>query len=145
MQGRDVTRVTIRRRQKAVARIARQSNARLLLTFLALFAFTCQSYLTQTHIHLLPAFGTESTFAADGGAKSLTGSTLPKDKYPADQDPANCPICQEMVHAGQAIVPVAAAVFLPALPALGLVVIAETARHFNAPSHNWQGRAPPEA
>jgi hypothetical protein len=144
-QGRDVTRVSIRRKQKAVARVARQSNARLLLTFLALFAFTCQNYLTQTHIHVWRASGTDTQLAADSGGKSLAGSTVPKDKYPADQDPANCPICQEMVHAGPVIVPVAVAIVLPALPALGLVATAETARHFNAPSHNWQGRAPPKA
>jgi hypothetical protein len=139
-----VTRVSIRCRQKAVARIARQSNARVILTFLALFAFTCQSYLTQTHIHIWLAPSTDAPLAADSGSKSLAGSTLPKDKYPADQDPANCPICQEMVHAGQVIVPVAAAIVLPALTTLGLVVVAEAARHFNAPSHNWQGRAPPQ-
>jgi hypothetical protein len=143
-QGRDVTRVFIRRKQNTRARVARQSSARLLLTFLTLFAFTCQSYLTQTHIHIWLASGTEAPLAADSGTKSLPGSTAPKDKFPANQDPANCPICQEIVHAGPAIVPVAAAVVLSALPTLGLVIVAETARHFNAPSHNWQGRAPPQ-
>ena len=83
-----MTRVSIRRKQKAVARIARQSNARLLLTFLALFAFTCQSYLSQTHIHLWLSSGTDTQLTADSASKSLGGSTLPKDKYPADQDPA---------------------------------------------------------
>ena len=121
------------------------SDARFVLTFLALFAFTCQSFLTQTHIHIGLVSGTETPLFTDNGGKAPSGSTAPKDKYPANHDPANCRICQEVVHAGPAVVPAAAALVLSALPALSLVAVAETARHFQAPSHNWQGRAPPRS
>lgn len=128
-----------RRYARAVARINRMSNARVLLTFLALFAFTCQTYITQTHIHF--------PFAASGSAAiDVANKTAPnqngKEPFRPNQDPVNCPICQELVHAGSVITP--AAIVLPTvLPVFNLVAVAETALHFQAPSHNWQGRAPP--
>jgi hypothetical protein len=114
------------------------SNARLVLTFIALFAFTVQSYLTQTHIHVPPAIAS----AGDLGAAGEPAKNFP-DKYPANQDPANCPLCQEIVHAGQLVLPAATLLVLPSLVLFSVAVFIETATHFRAPSHIWQSRAPP--
>ncbi len=116
------------------------SSARLILTFVALFAFTVQSYLTQTHIHIPPAIA----LAGDIGAKAPVSEPAKdsKDRYPANQDPANCPICQEIMHAGQLVMPVMLLV-LPSAVAFAFPVFIETVTHFRAPSHIWQGRAPP--
>ena len=127
---------------RAVARVERMSNARLLLTFLALFAFTCQTYVTHTHIHFPRA--SDNLATTDVGSKAPLGKQDGKEPFRPNQDPVNCPICQELVHAGATVMP-AAIPILPALPVFSLVAIAETALHFQSPSHNWQGRAPPRS
>lgn len=127
---------------RAVARVEHMSNARLWLTFLALFAFICQTYITQTHIHFPRA--SDNLATTDVGSKAPLGKQDGKEPFRPNQDPVNCPICQELVHAGVAVMP--AAIIVPlALPIFNLVAVAETARHFRAPSHNWQGRAPPRS
>jgi hypothetical protein len=141
LQGRDAVKLAIRQRNqsRARAKLARMSNARLILTFVALFAFTVQNYLTQTHIHVPPAIA----LAGDLGATGEPAKNSP-DKYPANQDPANCPICQEIMHAGQPIVPAVVLLALPSVVVFGFPVFIETVTHFRAPSHIWQGRAPPQ-
>lgn len=133
-----MTRKSKRRGRNAYARVARVSNARLLLTFLAIFAFTCQSYLTQTHIHLRLA-SADVLFSGETGGKAPSQ----KDGFPLKQDPANCLICQQLAHAGAAVMPAEAALVSMALPFFGKIGFVETAQHFRAPSHIWQGRAPP--
>lgn len=135
-------RVAIRQRNKSRARtkLARMSSARLILTFVALFAFTVQSYLTQTHIHHPQAIGLAGDVGAAGEpAKNST------DKYPANQDPANCPLCQEIMHAGHVVIPAATLLVLPSYAAFNVIVFTEVITPFRAPSHIWQGRAPPKA
>jgi hypothetical protein len=120
------------------------SQARLAVTFLALFSFTVQSYLTQTHIHIPPALAHLGVVGGVAGkAPASKASNIPKDKYPASEDPANCPLCQEIMHAGLYVVPAAAALVLPTVAAVVAVPFIETVTHFRAPSHIWQGRAPP--
>lgn len=115
-------------------------------------AFALQSYVTQTHIHFTPAELTNLSAAAQPGAKIAAigvrpapGKFAPQDKYPANDDPANCPICQEILHAGQFVAP-SAIVF--ALPTEAVAVVPLSLALFTpreAASHNWQGRAPPHA
>lgn len=138
-------RVSRQRRQyvRATARVGRMSDARLILTVLALFAFTCQSYITQTHIHFRLA-SADAPITAELGGKAPTGKHDRKDPFRPNQDPVNCPICQKLVHAGPVVIP--AAVFVPPTPpGYSLVALAEAARYFRAPSHIWQGRAPPRS
>lgn len=122
---------------------AHRSRARLTLTWLILLAFTWQSFLTQTHIHHL------STVALAGHiglkAPASNSASTPKDKYPANEDPANCPLCQEIISAGYAVVPAAALLVLPSFVTLNFIVFVELTTPFRAPSHIWQGRAPPSA
>lgn len=116
---------------------------------LAIFAFAFQSFLTQTHVHFTPAV--ERVLAAVEQSKTAPlngllsrGPLKDHHGYPSD-DPAKCPICQEMVYAGSYVAPVAA-VFVP--PHLAISVIAVVERepvHLATVSHNWQGRAPPSA
>jgi hypothetical protein len=125
----------MKRRARAIA--ATLAPVRRLAMLAVLLAFAFQAYAVQTHIHGQPA-GTanvQQIFLGNGPAKPLSNDPL---------DPATCKLCQEMVHAGAAITPVApelvlvlawVAAFLPPalLTAPGL-----------APETGWQSRAPPQ-
>jgi hypothetical protein len=104
---------------------------------LVLFAFTLQSYVTQSHIHDgLRGSGAIATVKSDAKAPSHR-------KSPLDDNPLNCSICQAVAHAGAFLMPAT----LPLLPALS----AELATPFIAlravgagAMHDWQSRAPPQ-
>ncbi len=136
--------------KRAGIRPARKSSVRLTLTWLIVVAFTWQSFLAQTHIHISYSLGTAPILdlarvnaSVSDNPSTNEPSGVPRDKYPVNGDPANCPICQEIMHTGQLVVPAAALLVLPSAVAFGFPVFIETATHFRAPSHIWQGRAPP--
>jgi hypothetical protein len=114
--------------------MAGASALRLWLASLVLIAFSFQSYVTQTHIHLVAQ--------ASNGMKA-DARKAPRDRYPASQDPANCPICQEVLHSGSFITPSAVAVLLPSLAVSVLAIVIDTAIASSPVSHSWRGRAPP--
>jgi len=117
-----------------------------LLMFVTLIAFSAQTYLTQTHIHLASE-GHETAAleqAAEGSGKIVgTAPAAPKDKYPANEDPANCPLCQEILHSGQFVTPAAAAVLLPFVSISVIETATPVTNLINAVTHIWRGRAPP--
>jgi len=109
------------------------SVSRRLLMLFALLAFALQAYLVQTHMHGKP------------GVLSLQAHvSAPVQPAPFDPlAPANCALCQEILHAGTAITPnsselallltwIAMAPAVALLPAerLGLTT-------------GWHSRAPP--
>jgi hypothetical protein len=104
-----------------------------LVTLFALLVFALQGYLVQTHIHGLPM-----------AAQHTVQLSAPAGPGPVDPyDPASCPLCQEILHAGVFVTPVIAS--LP-LQLDWIVFLARavppdpvTVRH----SLNWQSRAPP--
>lgn len=122
----------------ARARRGEQSRLRLAITFLALFAFSVQSYITQTHIHLAP-----QQISGVAGDSKASSPAQPHDRYPANEDPANCPICQEIMHAGQFVTPAAIAVLLPTLAASTIAIVLDVPIALRTVSHSWHGRAPP--
>jgi len=115
---------------------------RRLLLALTLLAFGLQSYVTQTHIHFEPRIAA----LFDGGAKAASaGKHQDRDRYPANEDPANCPLCQEMLYAGHYVAPTAIALWLPTLSISTIAIVVRAPSHFDAVSHIWHGRAPPLA
>jgi hypothetical protein len=115
---------------------------RLALTIVGLLAFTFQSYVAQTHMH--PAGQRVLALTSETGEAKSTALNKP-DKFPANQDPSNCPICQEILHSGSFVTPSAIAALPPALSVSIVVVRLETAIAPAAVSHSWRGRAPPHA
>jgi len=112
----------------------RPSARRLLLVAMMLLAFLFQGYATQTHIH-----------KQDGHSGAVTLNTGKADhaKYPANNDPLNCPLCQQINHAGQYTVPAWLMPFL-ILDTVSVIEIATLPMpHFDAVSHSWRGRGPP--
>lgn len=111
-------------------------------------AFLVQSYTAQTHIHILAhssgvASLTVSLESAKLPAKAKTERLPTRDHIPANDDPAKCPLCQAVGHAGQFVWPTSAIFILPQLAAAIVPVAAAIVRAAEPVSHNWQGRAPP--
>jgi hypothetical protein len=100
---------------------------RLWLTLFALFAFTLQAYVAQSHIHQAAV------------TKQLPG------KVPAGDDQANCPLCQATLHGGIYLTPSAASFAPPILTVYGFHVAAKVATALKAISHSWTSRGPPQA
>lgn len=134
----------VKHRAKARVRTLRfkpQASAlRLAITFVALIAFAFQSYVTQTHIHSAASIG-----ASGPAANKADAASGKPDKFPANQDPSNCPICQEILHSGNFVTPSAIAALPPALSISIIAVRLDTAIAPQAVSHSWRGRAPPHA
>jgi len=110
---------------------------RVAISLFMLLTFALQSYVTQTHIHLAP--GSFASYSELGVAKKH----LP-DKFPAQDDPANCPICQEILHSGQFVTPTAASALLPSLSVSIIAIVAHIVVAPEATSHTWQSRGPPQ-
>jgi hypothetical protein len=102
------------------------SFARVLMTLVALFAFTLQSVITQIHFH------DTSTVTSAGGKAA-----------PKNSDSQNCPICQAILHAGHVTQPVAGAIPLPVFTSYALRLSAEFLSIARRPAHSWQSRGPP--
>lgn len=129
-------------RRIAARRPANAGGWRLIVAAFALMAFALQSYATQTHIH--GAFVSSDVVKI---SKQVAGKTPnePRDKYPANDDPANCPICQEIMHAGQYVTPSAIVFALPAETIAVIPISLDAPLIVKAVSHGWRGRAPPQA
>ena len=120
--------------------------ARRFIVFVTLLAFCLQTYLTQTHIHF--AAENRSAFSLEQNAaalfKPIAGTPeVPWDKFPPNDDPANCPLCQEILHAGHFVTPAAVAILLPFDRLSVIVVTAVTPLLAAAVTHIWRSRAPP--
>jgi hypothetical protein len=144
-------------RKRLGTSILRPSRAdHLFLLLLALVALATQVLVVQTHIHIPQAAGkTQSISLLTLAAAALTEmrhaagdvctASSPRDKYPINEDPSNCPLCQEVAHSGQFVQSVAVLASLPFSVSVSFVVFAEVLPSFFTVSHIWQGRAPPQS
>jgi hypothetical protein len=104
---------------------------RLALALTMLLAFTLQSYVTQTHIHI-------------GSVAVTAGVTLDKHAgKPLDNETTNCLFCQEMLHAGAFVTPAATVLPLPVEYSSILRLDLALPLFIGAIPHGWQGRGPP--
>jgi hypothetical protein len=97
-----------------------------------LLAFTWQSFVAQTHRHYDPVASNPAKVALQSPGKSS----------PADQ-PASCPICSELAHAGQVILPAPVTIAAPAESPVWLATTAPLTLSRTERSHAWRSRAPP--
>jgi hypothetical protein len=107
---------------------------RLFIAGLMAFVLVIQGYALQTHIHKQLVSATVTL---------NSGGSTGHHKIPVNDDPASCPTCQQILHAGQFVAP---AWLLPLLitVAVSRVEIATAALpHYDTVSHSWRGRGPP--
>ena len=113
---------------------------RLVITFATLLAFILQTLVLQTHIH-----GTARIDSTAASQVLEKGVGQQPDKFPPADDPANCPICQELLHAGAFVAPTAATLQLATLVAVIDLVFVEIFAATKPQTHGWKSRAPPPA
>jgi hypothetical protein len=118
----------------------RETALRVVISLFVMLAFGLQSYIAQTHIHFKP-----DTFSSYSKLAAESGKGQQPDKFPANGDPANCPICQEILHSGQFVTPTAAILLLPAVAVSVIKIVADIPVAAQRPSHAWRSRAPPKA
>lgn len=121
---------------RAWRRAPRGDAKRLAITFVTLLAFVLQTLLVQTHIHGAAPTGVTSV--------GIEKNAQP-DKLPPAGDPANCPICQELLHAGSFVAPVAAALAASSVATNVEVMFVEILAVTQTYAHGWKSRAPPLA
>jgi hypothetical protein len=106
--------------------------------FLVAFMFLAlavQGYATQTHIHKQSGSTVSAALKAGGSPKH--------DNFPVNDDPANCPICQQIIHAGHFLPSVWFAPFLLILAISKIEIATLAVPYFDSVSHNWRSRGPP--
>lgn len=117
--------------QNGTALRARRKGSSLLCWFV-LVAFAAQSFLVQSHIHML-----QHAWSGSGPAVIASKNT----QAPLDAD--KCFLCQEYLHGGVYLTPAAAAPLPPSAAVSLLPLIIAPLLLARATSHNWIGRAPP--
>lgn len=111
-----------------------RSVGRLVLAGFLAWTLFLQAFVTESHIH------NDSDFAA-----SFVSATadLGHKNVPNKDDPAKCPICQQIGRAGQYVTPSWLAPFLLIQSiSAAQITIFEISR-VNSVSHIWRGRGPP--
>jgi hypothetical protein len=131
--------------------------SRILLLLLAVVALAIQTLVVQGHIHLPQTAGQQPTVSSRARAPAAVTDTsgvvadnsanAPRDKYPINEDPSNCPLCQEVAYSGQYVHRAAVLIALPISIAVSFsfIVFSEAVPSLFAATHSWQGRAPPQA
>jgi hypothetical protein len=139
-------------REASHATVARLPLApRLLMVLIGLLALALQSFVVQTHIHAARTSSGIQTAAIANAVKGAAASVVAasvntlaaRDKYPINEDPSNCPLCQEIAHSGQFVQSAAVLAALPASVTVHFIPWAEAAIHSFTATHIWRSRAPP--
>jgi Protein of unknown function (DUF2946) len=120
--------------------------ARWAIAFFVFVAFAFQSYVEQTHIHF-PGEAAVDIFAPAGNGQASAGIAAAgkhsQNKTPSKDDPAHCPICQEILYAGHYVTPAYVPLLLPSEPVSFIPVSVAVSVFTSVASHSWHGRAPP--
>jgi hypothetical protein len=153
IENRHIRRKAVRERACATA-VGQPHHSRVLFVLLAVVALAIQILVVQTHIHIPQASGRSTSVSIvtvaqhliSGAAVEMTDrqSSIPRDKYPINEDPSNCPLCQEIAHSGQFVQSAAVLAYVPVWVSVHFIVFNEVLPSFLTVSHNWQGRAPPQ-
>ena len=108
-----------------------------------LIAFVLQGYAVQSHFHFAPSRG-PGTIVAKLAVTDAAAASASQQRSPSN-DPELCAICQEFLHAGQYLTPAPALALLVTAVIVPLTIRRDTPVAMPPVSHNWRGRAPPEA
>jgi hypothetical protein len=121
---------------------------RSLLIYFFVVAFAFQNCLTQSHIHPVQS-PVGPGAVVDTGSKVVTGKAVlvaasgKQDKYPANDDPTNCPMCQALALFGHFVAASTTAVHAPTNVGLASITPHLPASILSAASHSWRSRGPP--
>jgi len=120
------------------SRSGRSSATSHLIAFIAVLAFTLQSFIIQTHIH-----GVSQGFDGAAIVKNLA-TTSDHGKSPIDNSPVDCPFCQVIAHTGAFFTPAAPLLLLPTVWVECEQLSATVQAVISIAIRNWRSRAPPQ-
>ena len=115
--------------------LTRAPARRIFLVGLMILALVAQGYTLQTHIH--------KPGSASISITSDVGGSAGHGKVPLNDDPANCPTCQQILHAGQFVAPAWLVPFLLVATVSTVEITTAALPHYDTISHSWRGRGPP--
>ncbi len=138
---------------RARAGVARKVGPlHFVVLMIGLLALAVQSFVVQTHIHIPQGAGRAQTVSlvtlaatvvSDASGIKSDAPAAPRDRYPINEDPSNCPLCQEVAHSGQFMQSAAVLAMLPFAVSVNFIIFDKALPSFFAVSHIWRGRAPP--
>lgn len=102
-----------------------------------LFAFTAQSFVSQTHQHFGPGGLSLGTLAA------TPVEPQSPDGSPQPDLPSHCAICRAVAHAGDYLLPTPVLVAAPAERTAWVEIATRAVPSRILRSHAWRSRAPP--
>lgn len=112
------------------------SERQAIVSLVLLVALIWQSLILPAHLHRPPPGTAAATLRLGNAAPSL-------ERVRPYDDPAACPICRLIAHAGHYLSPAPTALTIPFdfLRALGIAPFLVWPSHHRP--HGWQGRGPP--
>jgi hypothetical protein len=122
---------------------------RAVAVYLLVAAFAFQGYVTQSHIHFSSTPGLSGKVADRSAPQSSDsiagdfGKQQKHDRYPPNDDPSNCPICQQIALAGSFLTAGGISPIAPSKLAFGFLISADVLVLISGVSHAWHGRGPP--
>ena len=132
----------------AVHRAVKIPPWRSVLIYLFVVAFALQNCLTQSHIHTTQNLS-HSGAIVDAGSKAIAGkaslatASSKQNQNPANDDPANCPMCQALALSGHFVAASRIAIPAPTQVSSASVTPDLAVSILSAASHSWRGRGPP--
>ena len=126
------------RHRRVTAKRTTAPNARQLFAALALLVFTVQNYVLQTHVH--PPAGLASV--SMGETRAPASWRKPAKANPFD-DPATCPLCQDLALAGHYTAPGAILLLAPLFSTVAKLICHIEDRKISRGRPAFYGRAPP--
>lgn len=122
---------------RALAAGGRVRGPWLAVLLAVLFAFTAQSFVSQTHQH----FGPEGLSL---GRLAATSATPRSPDSPSQPDlPSHCMVCRAVAHAGDYLLPAPVVLAAPMTRTAWVEVAARAVPSRILRSHAWHSRAPP--
>lgn len=105
------------------------------IALFVVLAFALQSFVTQTHIH-----ANAKTPAETCVSKCIVHTPLRHSPF---SNPADCPFCQAIMHAGSFFAPATVAIFIRRLPVESFIPTTRKAVLRTASVRHGLSRAPP--
>ena len=148
--NRHTRRMVARERHRARA-VVWSPASHLFSVLLAVIALAIQILVVQPHIHpsRMPVRAQSMSLAAaevsNGKIMTTADQSRPasRDKYPINEDPANCPLCQVITLASHYVSAVVILIITPAETGVAFAIEVASPVFYHTHSHSWRGRAPP--
>jgi hypothetical protein len=129
----------------------RSSASHVFSVLLAVIALAIQILVVQPHIHASRMLVRAQSIGLAGTEMSNSKTIMtadqapsaPRDNYPINEDPANCPICQVITLASHYIAAAVILIITPTEDGVAFAVEVASPVFYHTHSHSWRGRAPP--